>query len=155
MPDAFRFLAGTVLGSSCLSNEDRGCEAITIQVVGSEPGVRSRGEIGAWPISRGSTTVSRDDKGGARPPIPLREQWWVTFGRRCWCCSELLAFVLLIAWRTWTNLVLAKLGAAQGDCYSTALVPTSAIVRQHFGGTVVLSVAGGALGLLLARLSIG
>ena len=162
MPESFRLPGwAPVWVPLAWSNQDRAVRSNHnyMAIARLKPGAtieQAKSELGAI-STRLEQQYPEDDKGWGATAIPLREQLVGDIRPALLVLFGAVAFVLLIACANVANLVLAKTLARRKEiAIRTALgAGRAAIVRHILAETVVLSVAGGALGLLLARLSIG
>jgi putative ABC transport system permease protein len=123
-----------------------------------KPGVQiqqARAELGAI-STRLEQQYPEDDKGWGATLIPLREQLVGDVRTALLVLLGAVAFVLLIACANVANLVLAKtLARGKEMAIRNALGASRGTLLRHIlAETMLLSVLGGALGLLLARVGV-
>src|SRR5258705_812702 len=162
MPESFRLPGwAPVWVPLAWSNEDRAVRSNHnyMAIARLKPGVaieQAKSELGAI-SARLEQQYPEDDKGWVATAIPLREQLVGDIRPALLVLFGAVAFVLLIACANVANLVLAKTLARRKEiAIRTALgAGRAAIVRHILAETVVLSVAGGGPGVLLAKASVG
>ena len=161
MADTFRFPGwAQVWVPLAWTNEDRAVRGNhNYAVIGRlRPGVsiaQAKSDLAAI-STRLEQQYPEDDKGWGATAVPLREQLVGDIRPALLVLFGAVAFVLLIACANVANLVLAKTLARRKEiAIRTALgAGRIALVRHILAETVALSMAGGVLGLLLARAGI-
>jgi predicted permease len=161
MPESFRFPdSSQVWVPLAWSNEERAVRSNHNYgvIARLKPGVdiqQAKSELSAI-STRLEQQYPEDDKGWGATLIPLREQLVGDVRPALLVLLGAVVFVLLIACANVANLVLAKTLARRKEiAIRTALgAGQSAILRHLLAETVLLSLAGGALGLALAGASI-
>jgi putative ABC transport system permease protein len=123
-----------------------------------KPGVQiqqAKAELGAI-STRLEQQYPEDDKGWGATLIPLREELVGDVRTALLVLLGAVAFVLLIACANVANLVLAKtLARGKEMAIRNALGASRAVLLRHIlAETMLLSVLGGGLGLLLARFGV-
>ena len=158
MPDGFSFPAARSVWTPLeytpdLTTEERG--AWYLQVVGRlKPGVspeQARAEVET--IGRRLASQYPDDNDGLDfTAVPLHEAMVGDLRTAFWVLLGAVGFVLLIACVNVANLLLARAASREGEiAVRTALgAGRGRLVRQLLTESVILGLAGGALGLLVA-----
>jgi putative ABC transport system permease protein len=161
MPESFRFPGNALLWVPLAwSNEERAVRGNhNYSVIARlKPGVtieRAKSELSNI-SARLELQYSEDDKGWGATLVPLREQLVGDVRPALLVLFGAVVFVLLIACANVANLVLAKTLARRKEiAIRTALgAGRAAILRHLLTETVLLSVAGGILGLLFADVAL-
>jgi predicted permease len=161
MPESFRFPGwAQVWAPLGWSNDQRVVRGNhNYMVVGRlKPGVdiqQAKSELSAI-STRLEQQYPEDNKGWGATVVPLREQMVGDIRPALLVLFGAVAFVLLIACANVANLVLARTLARRKEIAIRGALGASraAILRHILTESVLLSVAGGALGLLLARFGI-
>jgi putative ABC transport system permease protein len=161
MPETFRFPSwGKIWVPLAWTNETRAVRGnhnygVIARLKRSVDIRRAQAELSAI-STRLEQLYPEDDKGWGAILIPLREQLVGPVRAALLVLLGAVAFVLLIACANVANLVLAKTLARRKEiAIRTSLGATRfVILRQILAETVLLSVAGGALGLFLARFGV-
>ena len=161
MPETFRFPSwGKIWVPLAWTNETRAVRGnhnygVIARLKKSVDIRRAQAELSAISM-RLEQLYPEDDKGWGAIIIPLREQLVGDVRAALLVLLGAVAFVLLIACANVANLVLAKTLARRKEiAIRTSLGATRFVVlRQILAETVLLSVAGGALGLFLARFGV-
>jgi putative ABC transport system permease protein len=161
MPEAFRFPSwANIWVPLGWTNETRGVRGNHNYgvIARLKKGVdirQAQAELSAISI-RLEQLYPEDDKGWGAIIVPLREQLVGDVRPALLVLLGAVVFVLLIACANVANLVLAKTLARRKEiAIRTALGASRlVVVRQILAETLLLSVAGGALGLFLARFGI-
>ena len=161
MPETFRFPSwGKIWVPLAWTNETRAVRGnhnygVIARLKKSVDIRRAQAELSAI-STRLEQLYPEDDKGWGAIIIPLREQLVGDVRAALLVLLGAVAFVLLIACANVANLVLAKTLARRKEiAIRTSLGATRFVVlRQILAETVLLSVAGGALGLFLARFGV-
>ena len=161
MPETFRFPSwGKIWIPLAWTNETRAVRGNHNYLVISrlKKGVdirQAQAELSAI-CTRLEQLYPEDDKGWGAVIQPLREELVGDVRPALLVLLGAVAFVLLIACANVANLVLAKTLARRKEIAIRTALGASRIVvlRQILAETVLLSVAGGALGLFLARFGI-
>ena len=161
MPDSFRLPTwAKAWVPLAWTNEERAVRGNhNYMVVGRlKPGIniaQAKSELASI-SSRLEQLYPADDKGWGATAIPLREQMVSDVRTAILVLLGAVAFVLLIACANVANLVLAKTLARRKEIAIRNALGASraAILRHILSETVLLSAIGGALGFLLARLTL-
>jgi putative ABC transport system permease protein len=161
MPESFRFPDwATVWVPVAWSNQERAIRGNHnyLVIARLKPGIdvnAAKAELGAI-STRLEQQYPEDDKGWGATLIPLREQLVGDVRTALLVLFGAVVFVLLIACANVANLVLAKTLARRKEiAIRTALgAGRAAVVRHLLSETVILSLTGGLLGLLLAAAGI-
>ena len=161
MPETFRFPSwGKIWVPLAWTNETRAVRGnhnygVIARLKKSVDIRRAQAELSAI-STRLEQLYPEDDKGWGAIIIPLREQLVGDVRAALLVLLGAVAFVLLIACANVANLALAKTLARRKEiAIRTSLGATRFVVlRQILAETVLLSVAGGALGLFLARFGV-